>query len=103
MGQPVATCIGQNPRLMGLEITDFSSSGSTLPVDVLIGSDYYWELVAGSVSRGSSRPNAIYTKLGWVFSGTSSHIDLDERAMNHSITNILSFQTALDFSRIIEE
>ena len=94
VGLPVAACIGQNPGLIGLELADFSSSGSTLPVDILIGSDYYWELVTGRVSRGSSGPTAIHTKLGWVLSGPSFHIEPDECAMNLSITHVLHTQTA---------
>ena len=47
VGQPIAACIGQHPHLLGLGLADFSSSESSLPVDVLIGSDYYWELVTG--------------------------------------------------------
>ena len=103
VGQPVAACIGKKPRLMGLELADFLTSGSTLPVDVLIGSDYYWELVTGSVSRGSSGPTAIHTKLGWVLSGPSSHIEPDECAVNLSITHVLHAQTASDFPCVIEE
>ena len=79
-GQHVVACIEQNPRLMGLELADFSSSGSTLPVDVLIGSDYYWELVTGSVSRDSSGPTVIHTRVGWVLSGPYSHSESDECA-----------------------
>ena len=45
-------------------------------MDILIGSDYYWELVTGSVCRSVDRPTAVHTKLGWVLSGpalASSH------------------------------
>ena len=45
-----------------------------MKVDVLIGSDQYWELVTGEVRRGDSGPVAIRTTLGWVLSSpTSSH------------------------------
>ena len=88
---------------MRLEIADFSSFSSTLPVDVLIGLDYYWELVTGNVSRGSSGPTAIHTKLGWVLSGPSSHTERDECAMNFSITHVLYAQTASDFPCVMKE
>ena len=41
VGQPVAACIEQYSHLLGLELADFSSSELSLPVDLLIGSDYY--------------------------------------------------------------
>ena len=40
-----------------------------MEVDVLIGSDHYWELATGEVRRGDSGPVAIKTRLGWVLSG----------------------------------
>ena len=73
VGQSVTACIEQHPHLVGLELADFSSSESSLPVDVLIGSDYYWELVMGSVCRGANGHTAVNTKLGWVLSGPLSH------------------------------
>ena len=45
--QPVAACIDQHHHLLGLELADFTTSESSLPVDVLIRSNYYWELVTG--------------------------------------------------------
>ena len=38
-------------------------------MDLLIGSDVYWEIVTGEVVRGDSGPVAINTKLGWILSG----------------------------------
>ena len=34
---------------MGLDLADSADGSSHLPVDILIGSDYYWDLVMGSV------------------------------------------------------
>ena len=36
-----------------------------MPIDMLIGSDYYWELVTESICRGASGPMAIHTQ-SWV-------------------------------------
>ena len=33
---------------------------------MLIGSDHYWQLVTGTVVRGTDDPVAIHTSLGWV-------------------------------------
>ena len=35
-------------------------------MDKLVGSDFYWDLVMGGVSRGAQDSVAIHTKLGWV-------------------------------------
>ena len=37
-------------------------------MDLLIGSDVYWEIVTGEVIRGNHGPVAINTKLGWILS-----------------------------------
>ena len=41
-GQPISTCVSWYPHLLGLDLADSSSTESSMPVDVLIGSDYYW-------------------------------------------------------------
>ncbi len=40
-----------------------------MEVDLLVGSDYYWELATGRICRGNDGPVAVETKLGWVLSG----------------------------------
>ena len=62
VGQPISACAGEYPHLSGLELADSSRNSSTLPIDALIGSDYYWQLVMGSICRGTSGPVAIHTK-----------------------------------------
>ena len=89
VGQPISSCAGEYPHLSGLELADSSSNSSTLPIDALIGSDYYWHLVTGGVCRGTSGPVVIHTKLGWVLSGPSPCGDAERVAMNLSITHIL--------------
>lgn len=44
----------------------------------------------GSVSRGSSGPTAIHTKLGWM---PSFHIEPKECGVNLSITHVLHVET----------
>ncbi len=66
VGQPVSACIEHHPHLVGLELADCSASDSALPVDVLIGSDYYWALVTGSVCRGSSEWPYCCTHKTWL-------------------------------------
>ena len=69
VSQPIATCIEKISSFKGLEFADRADGSSSLQVDILVGSDYYWELVTGSVCRSKHGPIAIHTKLGWVLSG----------------------------------
>ena len=41
-----------------------------LSVDILIGSDYYWDIIKNEVVRGESGPVAIKSKVGYIFSGS---------------------------------
>ncbi len=61
-----------------------------MPIDVLIGSDYYWELVTGNVCEGPTGPIALHTKLGWVLSGPTTQGDSDQCTVNLSVTHVLS-------------
>ena len=61
--QPIAACVKENQHLASLELADYSEGDQGLEVDILVGSDYYCDLVTGGVSRGSSGPTAIHTKL----------------------------------------
>ena len=38
-------------------------------IDVLIGSDFYWQIVTGEMKKGESGPVALSSKLGWLLSG----------------------------------
>ena len=103
VGQSVAASIESNPHLVGLELADCSTSDSIMPVDVLIGSDYYWALVTGSVCRGASGPTAVHTKLGWVLSGPSSCGDPGQSAATLSVTHMLHVETALESPHSLDE
>ena len=91
--QPIAACIKQYPHLAGLNLADSAHVGSDMPVDMLIGADYYWQLVTGSISRGSDGPIAVHTKLGWVLSGPTSHAENNHCSMNLGITHVLHAET----------
>ena len=49
IGQPIHRCVEQNPHLSGLNLADGLPHGSLVEVDVLIGSDHYWDIVTGAV------------------------------------------------------
>ena len=46
-----------------------------MAIDMLIDSDYYWDLTTGETIHGEGGPIAIHTKLGWVL---SSPVDSQE-------------------------
>ena len=47
--QPISDCVQAHPHLLGLELADSSNPISGLPVDLLVGADYYWKLVMGNI------------------------------------------------------
>ena len=49
---PIVDCRRVYPHLRGLEFADESDDVQKLHVDILIGSDYYWDLITGQVQRG---------------------------------------------------
>ena len=67
--QPLSLCMDSYKHVTNLELADNSEDGSSIEVDILIGSDYYWQLTTGEVRRGNDGPVAVGTKLGWVLSG----------------------------------
>ena len=87
--QPVTVCVQDCKHLSELELAD-SCSDSPPEVDVLIGSDYYWELTTGEIRRGSTGPVTINTKLGWVLSGPGPSAPTQSSAINLITTHILT-------------
>ena len=84
--QPVDRVIGDNKCFSGLRLADYSTGEQNLDVDVLIGSDYYWNLVTGHTIRGSQGPTAVHTKLGWVLSGPVGSGDAEDLQRNNLVT-----------------
>ncbi|XP_065918882.1 uncharacterized protein [Dysidea avara] len=56
-------------ELQGFELADHDPSSEGGKIDVLIGSDYYWEVVSGEIVRDVAGPVAMDSKFGWVLSG----------------------------------
>lgn len=68
--QPIDVCTAQYQHLSDLDLADFPAGDtSNMEIDLLIKSNYYWELVTGETRRGESGPIAFKTRLGWVHSG----------------------------------
>ena len=91
--QPIAICIEKTHSLKGLDFADYSDGKSSSHVDILIGSDYYWELVTGSVCRSEKGPTAVHTKLGWVLSGPMFEGYRAQSSTNLITTHVLQVDT----------
>ena len=81
--------MAESQHLATLDLADYADGDTSLEVDMLIGSDYYWHLVTGGVSRGTHGPVAVHTKLGWVLSGPASSAELTQSATNLVTTHVL--------------
>ena len=66
---PTRVNIEDFPHLDGLELADEFEHDRNEAIDVLIGSDYYWQIVIGEMQKGESGPVAVSSKLGWLLSG----------------------------------
>ena len=74
---PKAIKLNQYPYLQELELadsihTDELKDSDSNVIDLLIGSDYYWDIVEGEVTRGSGGLVAVSSKFGWLVSGPIS-------------------------------
>ena len=63
-------------------------------MSVLIGADYYWEIVTGRICRGGSGPIAIETKLGWVLSGPVPGYDQEHTSTNLFTAHVLQTEAS---------
>lgn len=66
---PTKIDVDQCPNIKSLELASDPSQDNK-PIDVLIGSDFYWHFVTGNVIRGEAGLVAIESKFGWILSGT---------------------------------
>ena len=67
------------PHLADLDLAD-SSAIDQDSIDILIGSDYYWDIVTGESIRGEFGPTAINSKFGWLLSGPTDEQHVHENS-----------------------
>ena len=85
---PSKVNVEKYPHLEGLDLADdYNESSGT--IDILIGSDYYWNIIEGETKRGTSGPIAVDSKLGWVLSGPVDGVT----GVHPRFTRILSLRT----------
>ena len=91
--QPVTFCQDTLNHIINLNLANPSGGRSQLDVNILIGSDQFWELVIDKICRGSDAPVAIETAISWVLSGPAPIA----RTTQHSIlttTHVLKVDAA---------
>ena len=77
-------------HLASLKLADVTCGLEEGTIDILVGSDQYWQIVTGEVIKGESRPTAMNTKLGWVLSGpVESSTVKHESVTNLACTHVL--------------
>ena len=101
--QPVSLCQESFGHLSHLTLADPSDGSSHLNIDILIGSDQYWELVTGETFRGDSGPVAIRTKLGWVLSGPITSSEPDDASSTCLVTHTLRVDGLLQDTKILDD
>ncbi|XP_022778398.1 uncharacterized protein LOC111319952, partial [Stylophora pistillata] len=71
------------PHLIDLDLADRSAIDRD-SIDILIGSDYYRDIVTGESIRGEFGPTVMNSKFGWLLSGPT------EEQHVHEISNVVS-------------
>jgi hypothetical protein len=86
---PTKIQLDKYAHLKELDLADSSlSENGHDEIDILIGSDYYYDVVIGEVVRGESGPVAVSSKFGWVVSGPSKDTGRNRNATTLAIETI---------------
>ena len=84
----------QFPFLKEFNLADKGKGGSE--IDLLIGADFYWNLIEGEIRRcGSGGAMAVSSKLGWLMSGPFVASNVDECSMNLAVTHVMKINIDL--------
>ena len=95
--QPTELAQSSYEHLHDLTLAD-RCVGEDLPISILIGADYYWSLVEGTIVRGAPwEPVALSTKLGYVLSGPTTIVsDNDnDNSVNLTATHVLKVEASV--------
>ena len=85
----------EHPHLVDLDLADCISGNmdSQDNIDVLIGSDYYWDIITGEVARGDDKLVALSSKFEWRMSEPTKM----DSGTAHFTTSNLIVQKPYDF------
>ena len=91
--------LGQHPEFQELELADLPHSDDGRrdngSIDVLIGSDHYWEIVHDEIIRGSGGLVAVSSRLGWLISGPVTGEELDSNVSHTHLAVAIHGPTTL--------
>ncbi|XP_063446844.1 uncharacterized protein LOC134726374 [Mytilus trossulus] len=76
-------------HLNGLKLAHPALQDEDFDISVLVGADYYWDIVGDRVIRGSG-PTAVQSKVGYLLSGP---IQLNTNSNNQSTSSIMNILT----------
>ena len=100
---PRAINLHQYPYLQHLDLADCQATSHNSEqyestVDILIGSDFYWDLVLGEINRQKGGLVAMSSKFGWLLSGpVKNSSDISEVTHSNLVVQIPStIPTSLD-------
>ena len=71
------------PHLKGLKLAHPVSSGN-FEINLLVGADFYWDVVQDKIIRGDGGPTAVQSRLGYLLSGP-----LKSKRVQNDVTSIL--------------
>ena len=69
---PALVSVSKYSHLQSLNLAD-SGKLQQSGIDILVGSNYYWQVVTGDIVSGNCGPVAISSRFGWLLSGPVSH------------------------------
>ncbi len=85
------------PSFSSLDLADYNDeTNDQEDIDVLIGSDYYWDVVTGNVVRESRGLAAVSSKFGWLVSGP---VQNTQNADNRVTSNLMLQQPSYPIFR----
>ena len=79
-------------HLLGLELANPANTSDVLEIDVLMGSNCYWNLVTRRVIGRDKGPTTIHTKVGWVLSGPAEQPEVTMN-LTFTTTHVLKIET----------
>ena len=73
-----AVVVDQYPHLRNLDLADEEPDEvCSNSIDILIGIDYYWQVVIGDIIYGEIGPVALNSHFGWLVSGPTKSLSVD--------------------------
>ena len=66
------------PHLNNIKLADSNTDNTNLKIDILVGANFYWDIVLEGFIKGKSGPATLNRKVGYVLSGPIENSNQDE-------------------------